>query len=179
MSYPSRRTLTPGASKKRKERGALSYSMKPKSASAQPASNLDEPISSNRLLAGYMAYEFLTEGTLLGQKFDPARAEVMSLAGGSVECSKRGEPGKKKEHKSYAEVDPDVEAYWHWYVAGSDWEIDSSPRNRQEQDCEYVAGSVWKRRVRLRSKINQKSMEQAQKLRPSLSVEAVFGRVRF
>jgi hypothetical protein len=103
MSYHSRRTLTPGASKKRKEREALSYSMKPKSASAQPASNLDEPISSNRL-AGYMAYEFLTEGTLLGQKFDPARAEVMSLAGGSVECSKRGEPGKKKEHKSYAEV---------------------------------------------------------------------------
>jgi hypothetical protein len=51
-----------------------------------------------------MAYEFLTEGTLLGQKFDPARAEVTSLAGGSVECSKRGEPGKKKEHKSYAEV---------------------------------------------------------------------------
>lgn len=104
MSYHSRRTLTPGASKKRKEREALSYSMKPKSASAQPASNLDEPISSNRLLAGYMAYEFLTEGTLLGQKFDPAGAEVMSLAGGSVECSKRGEPGKKKEHKSYAEV---------------------------------------------------------------------------
>ncbi|KAJ6890412.1 hypothetical protein NC651_024041 [Populus alba x Populus x berolinensis] len=156
MSYHSRRTLTPGASKKRKEREALSYSMKPKSASAQPVSNLDEPISSNRLLAGYMAYEFLTEGTLLGQKFDPARAEVMSLAGGSVECSKRGEPGKKKEHKSYAEVDPDVEACWHLYVAGSDWEIDSSPRNRQGQDCEYVAGSVWKRRVRLRSKMNQR-----------------------
>ena len=76
-------------------------------------------------------------------------------------------------------MDPDVEAYWHLYVAGSDWQIESSPRNRQGQDCEYVAGSVWKRRVCLRSKMNQKSMEQAQKLRPSLSVEAVFGRVRF
>ncbi|KAJ6356252.1 hypothetical protein OIU78_004378 [Salix suchowensis] len=104
MSYHSRRILTPGASKKRKEREALSYSMKPSSASAQPASSLVEPISSNRLLAGYMAFEFLTEGTLLGQKFDPARAEAMSLAGGSGECSKRAEPGKKKEHKSYAEV---------------------------------------------------------------------------
>lgn len=65
-------------------------------------------------------------------------------------------------------MDPDVEVYWHLYVAGSDWEIDSSPRNHQGKDCEYVAGSVWKRRVRLRSKMNQKSTEQAQKPRPSL-----------
>lgn len=29
-----------------------------------------EVTSSNKLLAGYMAYEFLTKGTLLGQKFE-------------------------------------------------------------------------------------------------------------
>ncbi|CAK7327291.1 unnamed protein product [Dovyalis caffra] len=104
MSHHSRRALTPGASKKRKDREALAYSMTPISASAQPASNFGEPISCNRLLAGYMAHEFLTNGTLLGQKFDLGRAEAMPLAGGSVEYSKREEPEKKKEHKIYAEV---------------------------------------------------------------------------
>ncbi|CAH1441300.1 unnamed protein product [Lactuca virosa] len=33
-----------------------------------------EAMSSNRLLAGYMAHEFLTKGTLLGQKFDGGAA---------------------------------------------------------------------------------------------------------
>ncbi|KAJ9182310.1 hypothetical protein P3X46_006318 [Hevea brasiliensis] len=107
MSYHPRRILPPGASKKRKEREAF-YPTKPLSLaqlSAKPALKADEEsVSSNRLLAGYMAYEFLTKGTLFGQRFDPARAEEVPLAGGSVQ-SKRGKPGWKKEHnKSYAEV---------------------------------------------------------------------------
>lgn len=36
-----------------------------------------EPVSSNRLLAGYLAHEFLTQGSLLGHKFDPARVEAV------------------------------------------------------------------------------------------------------
>ncbi|EPS69155.1 hypothetical protein M569_05612, partial [Genlisea aurea] len=36
--------------------------------------------TSNRLLAGFMAHEFLTKGTLLGQKFDKARAEAVPVA---------------------------------------------------------------------------------------------------
>ncbi|KAM3708314.1 hypothetical protein ACJW30_02G088400 [Castanea mollissima] len=117
MSYHSRRILTPGASRKRKEREAL-YSLKP-SASTSPAlapapapapaqaSKPSELKSSNRLLAGYMAYEFLTRGTLLGQKFDPAaRAEAVPVGSLSAAESKReAEPSvKKKEHQSYGEV---------------------------------------------------------------------------
>lgn len=123
MSYNSRRILPPGASRKRKEREAF-YSFKPSthplppppppSASAQAAakkpavSKAEEPASSNRLLAGYMAYEFLTKGTLFGQKFDPARAEAVPVGGSSAAESKRPkpetEPSLKKEHQSYAEV---------------------------------------------------------------------------
>lgn len=85
MSYNGRRILTPGASKKRKERETQ-------------GSKGGEPVCSNRLLAGYMAYEFLTKGTLLGQKFDPARAQAVPVAGSSAE------PSVKKEHQNYAEV---------------------------------------------------------------------------
>lgn len=112
MSYHSRRILTPGASRKRKEREAL-YSLKP-SASTAPApapvpapdpaqaSKPSELKSSNRLLAGYMAYEFLTRGTLLGQKFDPARAEAVPVGS---ESKREAEPSvKKKGHQSYGEV---------------------------------------------------------------------------
>lgn len=109
MSYHARRILPPGASRKRKEREAF-YTLKP-SASAQLAdkssSKSKEPISSNRLLAGYMAHEFLTKGTLFGQKFDPARAEAVPLLGGSVESKKgkpEAEPTLKMDNKSYAEV---------------------------------------------------------------------------
>lgn len=113
MSYHPRRILTPGASRKRKEREAL-YAIK---SSAAPASALaaaptpspkpSEPLSSNRMLAGYMAYEFLTKGTLFGQKFDPARASAEPLASSSAESKRsklEAEPSVKKEHQSYAEV---------------------------------------------------------------------------
>ncbi|KAK3017541.1 hypothetical protein RJ639_007413 [Escallonia herrerae] len=80
----------------------------------QPA----EPVPSNQLLAGYMAHEFLTRGTLLGQKFDPARDVAVPL---SPAEPKRGKPGssqsrfggeaeqsggksKPKSQQSYAEV---------------------------------------------------------------------------
>ncbi|KAL4643595.1 hypothetical protein ACB092_02G104400 [Castanea dentata] len=106
MSYHSRRILTPGASRKRKEREAL-YSLKPSAPAPAQASKPSELKSSNRLLAGYMAYEFLTRGTLLGQKFDPAaRAEAVPMGSLSAAESKReAEPSvKKKEHQSYGEV---------------------------------------------------------------------------
>ncbi|GAV69253.1 hypothetical protein CFOL_v3_12754 [Cephalotus follicularis] len=99
MSHHQRRILTPGASRKRKEREAL-YGFQP---SAQAA--VVEPKSSNRLLAGYMAFEFLTKGTLFGEKFDPARAEAVPLSGGSKKTKPEGEPKLKKEQsQGYAEV---------------------------------------------------------------------------
>lgn len=122
MSNHPRRILTPGASRKRKEREAY-YPFK-LSAPAQVAANATaksvsskavsgEPVCPNRLLAGYMAYEFLSKGTLFGQKYDPARAEAVALVGSAkpeVRPQQQQEPSvrqKKKEHKqtkSYAEV---------------------------------------------------------------------------
>ncbi|KAI3738904.1 hypothetical protein L2E82_29164 [Cichorium intybus] len=46
--------------------------------------------SSNKLLAGYMAYEFLTKGTLLGQKFDGARADTAARGKRQTETEANG-----------------------------------------------------------------------------------------
>lgn len=67
----------------------------PNTTSSKPKPS--EPVLSNRLLAGYMAHEFLTQGTLLGQKFDPARAQA--------EPKKKPSPDQQPPpRKSYAEV---------------------------------------------------------------------------
>ncbi|KAJ4759707.1 embryo sac development arrest 6 [Rhynchospora pubera] len=39
----------------------------------KPATKLVEP--NNKLLAGYLAHEFLTKGTLLGKRLEPSRAD--------------------------------------------------------------------------------------------------------
>ena len=108
MSHHPRRILTPQASRKRKEREAfysykLSASAQAQAAANTTASKAGKPnsVGSNGLLAGYMAYEFLTKGTLMGEKYDPARAEAVPVSGSGSSA----EPSvKKKEHKSYAEV---------------------------------------------------------------------------
>ncbi|KAG6658822.1 uncharacterized protein LOC122306060 [Carya illinoinensis] len=85
MRLPPRRVLTPKViDKKRKEReglglGALEPSSKP--SRSKPAGCVDDPIPSNRLLAGYLAHEFLTRGTLLGLPWDPAKKEAVPVSG--------------------------------------------------------------------------------------------------
>ncbi|XWS39157.1 hypothetical protein CRYUN_Cryun18bG0026100 [Craigia yunnanensis] len=55
-----------------------------------------------------MAHEFLTSGTLLGQKFDTARAEAIPIIGSLAEPKKpikeETESNLKKENQSYDEV---------------------------------------------------------------------------
>ncbi|GFP83388.1 hypothetical protein PHJA_000482200 [Phtheirospermum japonicum] len=46
-----------------------------------------------------MAHEFLTKGTLFGQKFDSARADAVP-----VQPGKEAEPSGKPKPQSYAEV---------------------------------------------------------------------------
>lgn len=98
MSHHPRRILPPGGSRKRKEREAF-YSPKPATSPAKPA----VPVSSNKLLAGYLAHEFLTKGTLLGKDFDPARAVAVPLKAGR---SREAEPSEKVKPNQdcYAEV---------------------------------------------------------------------------
>ncbi|XWS13885.1 hypothetical protein CRYUN_Cryun36dG0077200 [Craigia yunnanensis] len=111
MSHHPRRILTPGISRKRKEREAF-YSFKQsipvQSLTYTGLKSPPSPNCSNRLLAGYMAHEFLTRGTLFGQKFDPARAEAIPIIGSFSEPKKPVKqetgPNLKKESQSYAAV---------------------------------------------------------------------------
>lgn len=104
--HNSRRMLPPGNTRKRKH---------------SEADKLDKPIPSNRLLAGYLAHEFLTKGTLLGQKFDQGHQNqtetYFDFVGGSTEQrhsqlysraeasdEEPGRAGVRKEHEIYGEV---------------------------------------------------------------------------
>ncbi|XP_050204555.1 uncharacterized protein LOC126654663 [Mercurialis annua] len=74
------------------------------------------PGSSNHLLAGYLAHEFLTKGTLFSQPWDPARAESTTSSGleannnnsKKLKPSQKGreaEPSKEKaNYQRYVEV---------------------------------------------------------------------------
>ena len=105
MRLPPRRVLTPsGSTNKRKERedsferpkpittSTTSKLLKPDRPSPR---HVPEPITttptsssskgfeltpSNQLLAGYLAHEYLTKGTLLGHPWAPARAESPTVA---------------------------------------------------------------------------------------------------
>ncbi|XP_010940738.3 uncharacterized protein [Elaeis guineensis] len=77
-------------SRKRKERDG---SDAPPAAKAEPVES-GAPSAGNRLLAGYLAHEFLTQGTLFGQRWDPADTKKPDPA-------RAGEPGPVK---AYAEV---------------------------------------------------------------------------
>ncbi|KAF8401953.1 hypothetical protein HHK36_012904 [Tetracentron sinense] len=111
MSNHPRRVLTPWASRKRKEREGFDT---PKPSTPTTSPKAAEPFSSNGLLAGYLAHEFLSQGTLFGQKWDPARAEAVPLSAAEpkrvnlsqrekAEPSTRGTPSLVKNH-SYTEV---------------------------------------------------------------------------
>ncbi|MCL7033575.1 hypothetical protein MKW94_023572 [Papaver nudicaule] len=53
----------------------------------------------NWLLAGYLAHEFLTGGTLLGQKWDPARATANPITPRSTNNVRRGPTGAAADVK--------------------------------------------------------------------------------
>ncbi|MCH91364.1 putative embryo sac development arrest 6 [Trifolium medium] len=99
QSHNSRRMLPPGNTRKRKQTEAD----KPDK----------QPIPSNKLLAGYLAHEFLTKGTLFGQMFDPTIDRVDSAAnsivGSAVDSTAEQDaeltrPNVRKDHESYGEV---------------------------------------------------------------------------
>ncbi|EEF32535.1 conserved hypothetical protein [Ricinus communis] len=64
---------------------------------------LSEPIASNQLLAGYLAFEYLTKGTLCGQPFDPCQAEAVP---GEVKPGVKDEEAQpnKENYTRYVEV---------------------------------------------------------------------------
>ncbi|MED6173417.1 hypothetical protein PIB30_059091 [Stylosanthes scabra] len=101
-----RRMLPPGNTRKRKLADEADKPIEPKS---------DEPRNSNRLLAGYLAHEFLTRGTLFGQKYeaessersavmDPKKSQAKQVVQ-AEEPSRDGVSRKlQKEKENYGEV---------------------------------------------------------------------------
>ncbi|XAR48947.1 hypothetical protein NMG60_11031942 [Bertholletia excelsa] len=99
-----------GASRKRKEMEGQPLCAATPSARSKPA----EPLSRDRLLAGYMAHEFLAKGTLFGQPLDSARPngsaeprKSMPAQNRSLEAEPGGKVKQQHEHlhgRSYAEV---------------------------------------------------------------------------
>ncbi|CAN4120565.1 unnamed protein product [Withania somnifera] len=113
MNYHhSRRILTlDESSRKRKDRDTFYSSPRPSnpltSVSNAGVSHLTTSFSKpepnhskmpNPILAGYMAYEYLTKGTLLGQKFDPARAKAVPV--NTLPEPKKRKPSLEEAEKS-------------------------------------------------------------------------------
>lgn len=112
MNHP-RRFLTPGASNINKRKVEFDGFIKPapptkilKSAHLKPSfgpppsspKKDPEPASNNHLLAGYLAHEFLSQGTLFGEKWDPARAKAIPVSAAAGAAKKRG--GSEEKPKS-------------------------------------------------------------------------------
>lgn len=120
MRLPPRRVLTPSSTtNKRKERDDPIDRPKPIPANTSKLLKPDkpiprvgsgsEPMSSNKLLAGYLAHEYLTKGTLLGQPWAPPRAEgprgrTTEDGGGGEEGAAPCRRAEEEERERYAEV---------------------------------------------------------------------------
>ncbi|KAM3731127.1 hypothetical protein ACB098_12G138900 [Castanea mollissima] len=135
MRLPPRRVLTPNATttttssattnnNKRKERekekegfNAATITKIPKTATARAGGiGLAELVfSSNQILAGYLAHEFLTRGTLFGQQWDPTTAnqnEAVSKKGEDEKPSSEAEGQvEEKEGDDHQQPQPEKERY--------------------------------------------------------------------
>jgi len=112
MRLPPRRVLTPSTtttSNKRKERDDPSPFERPKP--DKPLSRTGPaPMPSNQLLAGYLAHEYLTKGTLLGQSWLPGKTKEEDDGGEEGEaatdtpCRSPEMKNQKEERERYVEV---------------------------------------------------------------------------
>ncbi|KAE9619394.1 hypothetical protein Lalb_Chr02g0152661 [Lupinus albus] len=117
MRLPPRRVLTPsGTTNKRKERDEP----RPKPTNTKLPNPVSKPIirptassgtsssgvPSNHLLAGYLAHEYLTKGTLMGQPWAPSgeklKGKEEDITEAAPPCRSSSEDEKVKER--YAEV---------------------------------------------------------------------------
>ncbi|GAV86295.1 hypothetical protein CFOL_v3_29727 [Cephalotus follicularis] len=102
MRLPPRRVLThttSGASSKRKEGDNIDPT---KTKSLKPTEQAVEPDYSNQLLAGYLAHEYLTKGTLFGEPRDPTQPQSPPVKSKPIQRLE-AEPDDAK-HQRYVEV---------------------------------------------------------------------------
>ncbi|XP_050251798.1 uncharacterized protein LOC126698536 [Quercus robur] len=119
MRLPPRRVLTPNGTttttssattinnNKRKERekekevfNAATITKIPKTATARAGGRIglaELVFSSNRILAGYLAHEFLTRGTLFGQQWDPTSTNQNEAVSKKAEEEKIPKPSGEAE----------------------------------------------------------------------------------
>lgn len=114
MRLPPRRVLTPNAlHRKRKDRDGFdgfepSTTMK----LSKPDAPGEEPIPFNRnwLLAGYLAHEFLTRGTLLGRPWDPVQNVAVPVSnGGNPNENDEAEERRRRERRQVEDGERYVE----------------------------------------------------------------------
>ncbi|KAL4325572.1 hypothetical protein GQ457_11G003350 [Hibiscus cannabinus] len=115
MRLPPRRVSMP--TNKRKERDdfdpkrlnpPLTKSPKP-SVPLAGSDKAAQPVLSNQLLAGYLAHEYLTRGTLLGQTWDPARPQQTATESKDLDLKERSRVGSSEpepEPKPKPEAEP-------------------------------------------------------------------------
>ena len=109
---PPRRVAKPSSSNKRKERDVFYACEIPKIPKlTAPKAGFSKPCEpaayrNQLLLAGYLAHEFLTKGTLLGEKWEPARDDAAPVAAELKRKEKEKEKGKGKDR-----AEPTAEAY--------------------------------------------------------------------
>ncbi|KAI9119281.1 hypothetical protein K1719_009956 [Acacia pycnantha] len=86
---------------------------KPSAALESPRSNGKglEPTSSNQLLAGFLAHEFLTGGTLFGEPWDPSRAAEGPTPTFSDADRRKGKLSQSQSQKREAEPGKQQERY--------------------------------------------------------------------
>ncbi|XP_057484524.1 uncharacterized protein LOC130770902 [Actinidia eriantha] len=127
-----RRFITPlGPSRKRKDRDGFEVPKPPTKLARpniprpDPVSQAQESASSNQLLAGYLAHEFLTKGTLFGQPWDPARADSVPLAAESRRLKFPGSSQKARAEPS-PEAEPQTEKYQRYVEVSNMLKTDGS-----------------------------------------------------
>ncbi|KAJ7972618.1 putative Embryo sac development arrest 6 [Quillaja saponaria] len=83
----------------------------PKLGSEPSSSKRIESASSNQLLAGYLAHEFLTKGNLLGQTWDPDRGEPARNVSTKDwrRNGKQSEKWKAEPKRKVVEPEPELE----------------------------------------------------------------------
>ncbi|KAK2648871.1 hypothetical protein Ddye_016360 [Dipteronia dyeriana] len=118
MRLPPRRVLTQSKRKHRDDLDApapkpSSFTKLPKPITSQPCFNkAAKPDSSDHLIAGYLAHEYLTKATLFGQPFDPSQAQAIP------EPSKRS-PEKKEEAEPSRGAEREEEKYQRYVEVAS------------------------------------------------------------
>lgn len=103
MRLPPRRLMTSPRPNKRKEREGLDDEAHQLSLTAK-VPRQPPPSHANQLLAGYLAHEFLTKGTLFGQAWDPDLPDPTMASSLPEPSEKRQAELHLKSYQSYVEV---------------------------------------------------------------------------